>query len=316
MKTLIINDLHLGVQRQAGTTKESRLALENWMLQRFKYLLEMPHHRLIILGDLFDQRNVDEHIMKEVIDILNGERCVLVLGNHDLQGGAEDHKMSSAEFVGMIGGHDIIDTACLLDGFYIIPHLHDQAEFDRAVSQCPDNTMMLTHCNIDSPWTHGDHSLNLSLAQIDDLYKRGIHVIAAHEHAQRDYMYNVTVIGNQFPSSIADCQSGPKRCLIVEGKSFTSVPTWDATDYTTGIRASYHKFIEVTGEVEIAEYTGIVKKVSELRRNSDAFIIKNSVKVKEREVVKVDQEVTHFNIIEMLMDAIPEKIRGEVKLCI
>jgi DNA repair exonuclease SbcCD nuclease subunit len=321
MTMLIINDLHLGVERQAGTTKESRLALENWMLEQFAKLLEHPHDELLILGDLFDKRNVEEHVMAAVIKLLLKERKVaIVLGNHDLGGGTDDHKLSSAEFVGRIIQADVIKTQTIYNGFYIIPHLHNQQDFDRAVSQCPDDAAMLVHCNIDSPWSHGDHSLNLDLYQIVELHQRGIKVIAAHEHAQRDYMENVMVIGNQFPSSIADCQSGPKRCLLVEGNAVVSVPTWDATDYACSENIpmiNTHKFIELTGELSIADYTETVKAIAIVRRNSDAFIIKNSVKRVEIERgAMVDEAVTRFNIIEMLLSALPPEIKEEVKKCL
>jgi len=314
---LIINDLHLGVERQAGTTKESRLALEGWMLDQFANLLKIPHEEVLILGDLFDKRNVEEHIMASVIKILAKENVTIVLGNHDLGGGADDHKLSSAEFVGEILEAKVIKVPNFHRGLYIVPHLHSQVEFDGAVSGCPDNTTMLTHCNIDSPWAHGDHSLNLSLQQITHLHSRGVKVIAAHEHAQREFD-NVIVIGNQFPSSIADCHSGPKRCLLIKDGEILGIPTWDATDFSqsSSINSSSHKFVEVTGEVSIEEFQKVVKAVSTLRKNSDAFIIKNSVKILSLDAPDtVTEDVTRFNIIEMLLSVLPKNIRKEVEKC-
>ena len=69
-RILIINDSHFGVKRQGGTTPDSRKALDIYMMKEFVEILSIPHDEIIILGDLCDSRNIQEHIMKEVIEIL------------------------------------------------------------------------------------------------------------------------------------------------------------------------------------------------------------------------------------------------------
>jgi len=317
VRTLIINDTHLGVSRQAGTTRDSKISLEAWMLQEFKKLFEVPHDNVIILGDLCDSRNVEEHIMAEVIHILKGEDAFIVAGNHDL-GGKNDHNISSAQFIAKMSGSRWIDEPTVVNGRYILPHLIDQAAFDKAVQECPDNTIMLCHANIDSPWAHSDHSLNLTLQQIVELEKRGVDVISAHEHAKRDYQ-GVTILGNQFPSSISDCLGGDKFCHILEGDELTEILTWDCkSNFYQGpdVPTDHYDFIEITGECELSEYPTVVKSVGELRKDSSAFIVKNSVKVREFTAEVSKDEVTKFNIVEMLLEEIPEEYREEIKACL
>jgi calcineurin-like phosphoesterase family protein len=323
MRTLIINDPHLGVKRQAGTTRKSREELDRWLLGQFGKLLLQPHDRLIILGDLFDKRNVEEHIMAHVIGQLKDEKdCIIVAGNHDL-GGIDDRTISSAEFVAMMSGSYWLEQPEDIDDekIFIIPHMHSQDEFDRAVSQCPDNAIMMVHCNIDSPFAHSDHSLNLSIYQMKDLEKRGVDIISGHEHTKRD-IHNVSILGNQFPSSIADCIGGDKYAhVLVDHNDLVEIKTWDAkkgflrTDTLSSIEDS--QFIEIRKEVDtVSEYSDIVKEVAQFRRISDAFIVKNSVKVREILAVKSDEEVTHFNVIDMLIEELPGEFKKEVKSCL
>jgi len=317
MKTLILNDIHLNCRRAGGTTKQSRKDLEVWMLGRFKGLLEIPHEKLIILGDLYDRRHVDEHIMKDVIELLDKENCAIAVGNHDVGKGEDGNTISSCEFTSLMSDSTLIKAPIFSGGLYIIPHVSDQKLFDHAVQLCPDNTIMLTHANIDSPFAHGDHSLNLSLQQMKDLTDRGVDVIAGHEHTRRDVM-NVSILGNQFPSSIADCLGGDKFAHVLEDGVLTSIPTWTTDSYYEGseIPKGHYDFINITGECELVEYPAVVKAVAELRKNSDAFIVKNSTKVKEFEVAKMTEEITRFNIVDMLLEEINPDYRDEVRSCI
>ena len=55
---IVIHDLHLGVQRSAGTTPASATALTIWMQQQFDSILDRVNEDLVILGDLFDTYQV------------------------------------------------------------------------------------------------------------------------------------------------------------------------------------------------------------------------------------------------------------------
>lgn len=324
MKTLVINDLHFGVKRQGGATPQSRLALEEWMFSEFERLLEIPHDELIILGDLCDKRNVPEHIMLRLIELLRGRGCTIVLGNHDLQGVSGGVTMSSTELIaGSSESYLIKEPTLWNEGLYIIPHLFNQEEFDAALEECPGDVTLLVHCNIDNPFAVGDHSLNITNEQLDALAERNIHVIAAHEHQPRKYK-NVDVIGNQIPTSIADCLGDDKRALVLEDGEPTWVPFLKIDDvfidvpYTElGNGIPDKKFIRIRGECSQEEYPDVFLAVTELRKTSSAFVISNMVKI---EGVTVDSSVTEdveaFNIMELLLEQVDEEYREDVKLCI
>ena len=54
---LIINDLHIGAKRVAGTTPESAAKLRNYLLDAYARLLGL-HDDVLVNGDLFDTYNI------------------------------------------------------------------------------------------------------------------------------------------------------------------------------------------------------------------------------------------------------------------
>jgi hypothetical protein len=318
-RDLILNDLHLGVKRSGGTTQASRLALEEWMFQQFESLLDIPHDRVIITGDLFDTRNVPEHIMFRVIRALQSEDSVVVLGNHDL-GGINDHTYSSAEFVAALSGSVTVSVPVGFSGMYIIPHLFNQAAHEEAIANVPNDCILLTHCNVDNNFASGDHSLNLSADEMKILAEKNVRVLAAHEHIPRA-VGPVTIIGNQFPSSVADCLGDvDKRCAIIEDGEISFVKTWDKSDF---IEMRYDeiiptdcKFVRITGECAVSEYPAIIRDIAGYRKKSEAFIVACSVKPLTTVQEAGEQEVDQFNIVELLMGQIPEEFKEDVKSCL
>ena len=86
MTLRVLNDVHLGANRSAGTTGPSKLALKRAMLAQFHALL--PNSDLMILGDLFDSYDVAISDLLDVHDVLStwlakGHKLFLVPGNHD-----------------------------------------------------------------------------------------------------------------------------------------------------------------------------------------------------------------------------------------
>ena len=320
MKTLVINDTHLGVRRSAGTTMKSRQDLEDWMLAGFAQLLAIPHDRLIIAGDLFDTRVVSEHIKLEVMRMLAKEDYIIMLGNHDLGGVNDSVTLSSAEFIAAAQGRPVVREATMADELYLVPHLFNQQLHEEAVARCPDNALMICHCNIDNSLAKGDHSLNLSFDEIESLKQRGVKILATHEHHPRKFG-PVQIIGNPFPSSIADCLgAGDKRCAIIEDGEISFVPTWSRSDYQEMDWQDLHDttamFIRVTGECQVSETPAVVRAISDYRKKSSAFIVGSAVKTLTvtRELGEV--EVDQFNILDLVLQQVPEEFRSEVKSCI
>jgi Calcineurin-like phosphoesterase len=234
-KTLVINDLHLGVQRTGGTTRASADALREWGHQQHRRLLRLaPAHgcdRVIVNGDLSDVYDLplgqaleiymaaDEFMVSHPdIDL------VWALGNHDLS--KDSSRLGTVAFVAALLGMKhpdqfqmVSEPTMLEGGVYVVPHLPNQELFDLALSRVPEGEIyILLHCNYDNKFAmQSDGSLNLCRDEAKRLIKGGGTVILGHEHQQNEaFGGKLVVVGNQFPSSISDCLgSGGKRALVI-----------------------------------------------------------------------------------------------------
>lgn len=259
---IVINDLHLGVQRQAGTTPFSQLALKRFVMDEFRDLVSKADGHLIINGDLFDGFFVDPSVVIEVDRILTeylqtgygpilseylqtgyDPILTLVMGNHDAS--AKGDKTSSFHLLAymLVAKHgeavQVIDHTHGLSqvemNTWAIPHMLNQALFDleveKAIAARPGFGFLLVHCNIMSPFAeHSDHSLNLNEAQLDALVDAGWTLIVGHEHQARfTHGKRVIVTGNQIPTSVADCLNNPHNtkvfCRLTDRE-------WELIDWT------------------------------------------------------------------------------------
>ena len=346
MKVLILNDLHLGVRRVKGTTPESRLAMENWMFNTLEGLLEeLEYDAVVVAGDLYDKRTVPEHVILRTIKTFNQHTssggAVIMLGNHDEEGRASvnDNTISSAEMT-----EELLTNSMLVKGapmrfdekIYLIPHMFNQEEFDKAVEDCPENCFMICHCNVDSPFAVGDSSLNLSKEQIKTLKEKNVIVIAGHEHIQRD-LDNVWIPGNQIPTSISDLTNCEEKvCYIIDtdtlgvevftvfnARSYSPdgsrrvmeglLKEYDYKTLLSGGIANF-PFIKISGTCATEEWPDVLRAYSKLRKESEAFVISNKVEVPAYTVGSIsEKEVTDFNVVDLLISAIDEEFREEVK---
>jgi DNA repair exonuclease SbcCD nuclease subunit len=321
-RTLIINDLHLGVQRSGGTTIQSAAALRRWAHEQHRALLMEARfrrvERLVYNGDLTDTFDIE---LGDAIEIFADTRQFMMEnpdievvwgeGNHDLS--KDSSRMGTVAFIGRVleatfpGRFLLVEQPRVLDdGLYLIPHLANQTLFDAALAAVPEGTRyLLLHCNYDNTFAgQQDHSLNISRDQAKELTRRGITVILGHEHQGRELMGGKVVIaGNQFPTSIADClrhgdaqKDGRKYCLLLDASGeITKLKTWDPEQEPTGWYAEvdWHDlkdtteagrgFIRVTGTASGLEAANVIKEISYLRQRSASFVITNAVKVEKPE---------------------------------
>lgn len=318
---LIISDLHFNPRRGAGTTMETRVALEEWLLDSFEgFLTKTGHSRLIILGDLLDKVSVSEKTIKRLVQILSKEEeIILVRGNHD-EKSSRYGEISSLELISALLPNStlVFHETVELDQYYIIPHLFNQEAFDLAIEAVSNNKTVLLHCNLNNSFASGDHSLNITDQQVKGLLEKGCEIIMGHEHGSRDlYSSRVKVLGCAWPTSIADCLGGSKRALL----GGESIETWDSSDYqefhfTEDYTGSKARFISITGECQKTALVGVIRGVASFRAKSDAFIIKNGVKPPEADKREIDQEVTKLNIMEIFLGEIPEIYTEKVRSCI
>lgn len=287
----IVNDVHLGALRKTGTTPQSARALQEYLFTSFASHLAACKNDLIILGDLYDGGSCWEWVIP-VVDLLKDypKRVFLVPGNHDIRQGS----YTAFELLGEIllsWRSDVfyLDTPSTIDGdLYVIPHLSNQAAFDQALEDAPRDRVLLVHANIDNKFAAEKiHSLNMTAEQCAQFKM----VVAAHEHGFRRLgaaFGNTICLGNQWPSSIADCLTGDKfastlnieegHCVVHHSitwdrEDFAQIEVQAAADFVTAPRP----FVEYKGIVGHSELNGIVSLVRKERQNSGAYIIKNSV---------------------------------------
>lgn len=338
---LILNDIHLGVNRQGGTTPASREALRTYLFSSFRNAVENctePH--LLILGDLFDQFEIDGRDWVEAYlilsNFLSAEKSrflTLVAGNHDHS--PKGQKVSSFEMlcrvlkeqspfdVTVVG---IDDMACVDDGkthpegasVYAVAHASNQDTFQANLTSLltlvKSGDRVLLHANFNNGFAaESDHSLNLS-AETAQLYiEKGVSLYTAHEHQSRSALSGyVTVFGNQWPSSVADClNNNTKYMHVMDGKGVLPFATWDKfTGYAEidwrelTLDPSTRMFIKITGTASMNEAGDCISAIAKFRSKSDAFVVSNGVKIDgiaDNEALPESFEVTKaFDVLEFI----------------
>lgn len=335
---LVINDCHLGVQRTAGTTPASAAAIRSELQDAVRQtLLEHRSYDVLINGDLFDGYNVPMSDVLGFIDTANefakgGSTLYLARGNHDIS--RDSTRLSSFDFVCEVLTRmlpeqvEVIRQPRSIDGgCYVVPHAANQDIFDDWLAAVPDDRVVFLHANADNQFAQAsDHSLNVSEQQMLQLVKRGCRLVFAHEHQQRQLLNGkVVVVGNQWPSSIADCLGNDsKRLLIVHpDNSFEFVDTWHARDSYTEIDwrslpcEVTAPFVRVIGNASSVEAPDAVSAIARLRQKNDAFVIGNAVVVEGVEIgdaVQASVEaVQGFDVLAFLLEKLSAEHAGKLR---
>lgn len=255
---IIINDLHISVNRVSGTTPQSREDLRNYVFAAFDKLLDITDNDddLVILGDLFDSFDCDARDWLEAYRLLTAwcaynsfHTLYLVAGNHDTS--AKANRVSSFETMAAVLKGQFnnvfvvgIDDACTIVGspnVYIVAHHRNQELFDltlaKILEDCERGDYVLLHANYDNKFAErSDHSLNVSEAQTIEFTKKGVNLVFAHEHQSRVEIPHgtpadggsVVCLGNQIPTSVADCLgNNSKFYWALSGKGLQKFECWN-----------------------------------------------------------------------------------------
>lgn len=330
----VLNDLHIGVNRVTGTTAASRLALRGYVLDEFERLVHsVTGSDLCILGDLFDGPAVPNEDFARTYDILcnwlsaneyTTNTLYLVNGNHDLS--KDSSVMSSfqllADLIYTRGNVEHISRPGWLgkgaNRPYVIPHMTNQEEFQDALLQVPECGYLLLHCNYDNKFARkSDHSLNLDAGTAADVPAGTI--VIAHEHQQKTALAGkVQIIGNQIPTSIADCLGNDeKRFVRLHAKSFEYVSLGPVSSYYREFdwRNLYaptdsYPFVRVTGTATDAESASALQAVSKFRDDALSFVVANAIKIGETALDAASLEdalhsVQGFDVLPALRAMIP-----------
>jgi hypothetical protein len=343
------------VQRSGGTTISSAAALRKWALERYVELLktgaDLGCGRIIVNGDLTDVYDI---LLADGLDILVATRefleerpavqeLVWGLGNHDLS--KDSSKLGIVAFLGailsgwfpqrfrLVRSPEMVDID---DGIYMIPHVVNQEQFDLALSRVPDNVKyLLLHCNYDNTFAGAmDHSLNISREQVRKFRDRGMRVVLGHEHQHRTLMNgNLIIVGNQFPTSVADCLShgdaqkdGKKYALLIDGERAEHVQTWSRDDSDgwfaevdwqelSEVFEDGRGFIRVIGEATATQAADVVKAIAAFRQRSQSFVVTNAVKVEGLETggeeLTTQEDIRQIDVIGLLIEMLDDERQKE-----
>lgn len=314
---VVLNDIHLGVQRLAGTTLHSANMLRQAQFDWLNTMLIQTTDDLLINGDLFDTFTVDSLCLLRTYSLFSSWLTIssgtlyLARGNHDYQPKAD--KISSFDLLASLlkaahAGRVVIITEptliCEKRRFYVIPHMPNQDMFDEALHDAGDlsNHVLFLHANYDNHFAvQSDHSLNVSEAQAKAHEATGNLLFFGHEHQKRVMLGgSVYIAGNQWPSSVADClahgeaqKDGNKYAHVITvtdtGPQIEAIPTWSGDAFTMWdwqrLREGdmpdpdTYQFIRVCGDALAEEGEEVVNLIARLRKVSNAFVITNAVRV-------------------------------------
>ena len=350
---LVINDLHVGVQRKGGTTPQTQQALRNYIRHGLQWLLDNEDHEIAVNGDLFDAFTVDIVEVMKTYDIFaewleGGVRTLnMIQGNHDAN--PRGDKVSSfhllCHFLKARFGNavNVLDSGFAEIGFnpcdngavFCIPHMPNQDMFNIEVEKAINSVRvgsityyLLLHCNYKNTFAeHADHSLNLSDDQVGRLIMAGWNLVIAHEHVGYELRSGrVRVVGNQVPSSVSDCiGDDEKNALTIKDGVATYLPTWrskgsfaeidwrELDDADEGL-----KFIRVVGECTAEQSAEMVNAVATLRQKHGAFVISNAAKVDglaaiEDGVADSLENLATFNVMDELAEVLTSEELDKVK---
>ncbi len=337
-KLAVINDLHLGAKREGGTTAASAAALREYLLLRYQSLLDVTELDLLINGDLFDTFSIDLGDLLKAYDItcawLEKTDRILLLsnGNHDI---AKDSTKTSsfALFAGLLERAypdkvKVINDPTVLPEYdaCVIPHLINQETFDAAIEAVEPCSKLYLHCNYDNPFAvHSDHSLNLSEAQAKKLPVEFI--IFGHEHQAKTALQGkVIIVGNQFPSSVADCLGNDKKFMLV---GLTLMEVWAHAYATQGLLPvnfqeqdwqnlqNGPRFVRVTGKASAQQAGDVIAAIARFRATSDAFVITNAVEIAgldDNESLSVSlEQIKAFSVMDALLEILTPEEGAVVK---
>ena len=324
----VINDIHIGAVRSAGTTTASQLSLRKHILASFQKLLP-TRSDLLINGDLFDSYSAPMADVLTTFEHLSdwlhehpAATLYNVAGNHDLS--RTSNVMSSFQFLGRLLSRQFparyvhIEQPTETPYGYVIPHLTNQDAFNQALEAMPKTRRLFLHCNLGNKFAEtADQSLNLSLPVLDTLPCD--EVILGHEHKYR-IVNKAVVLGNQIATSVADWLGPDKyyadlteythlfRCAE-KAKEFTQLD-WQE------LKVTDHKFVRVTGSASADQAFEVVSAINKFRKQSEAFVVSNAVDVTSDDgnVFSANLEsVKAFSILKSLKESLTEKEFDKVK---
>jgi len=288
---IILNDLHISCQRSSGTTTASSAALRAFTLDSLESFLVRVDEPLLIAGDLFDTWQASLSDVLRTYQVLQnwlvkGHKLIVMAANHDLS--TDSSKVGSLQFLMALFADNlnvqfvIHKGAWVGEGMYCVPHVYNQDLFDRELDQVPECDVLFLHANLGNNFAaQSDHSLNVAKEQLDRLPAKLVYF--GHEHHARE-LGKAFVGGVQWPTSISDClDRKDKFAYRLTGTTLEPLLTWSSDLYEEidwrEPKDSEAQFIRIVGSCTPEEAADMANMVVRYRKQSDAFVVGNAVKV-------------------------------------
>lgn len=328
---LILNDIHIGVQRKAGTTPASQAAMRDYLFKSLSSVLtDSQESHLCIPGDLFDEFEVSPRDWLQTYMLLSSwlaggyNTLTLIAGNHDHSPKAERQssfqvlaKVLNCQYgddkVAVVG---IDEWSLVGTGVIALAHCSNQDVFNAKLEEIINypqlQPALLLHANFDNNFAvESDHSLNVSKEWAGRFAEKGVTLIFAHEHQARE-IGNVKVLGNQWPTSVADCLGNDAKYahvlnLTQDGISLKPIETWhmhhefgfmeiDWRHLGPIAETNVAGFVKVVGEAKRSEASEVINAIAAYRKAapSETFVITNGVKIEG--IVEVEDLPQSFEV--------------------
>ena len=346
---LVLNDIHLGVKRNGGTTPASREALRHYLFTAVEEMfIDTTETHVLIAGDLFDQFEIEgrDWVQTYLIfqDWLSGNptrKLTLVAGNHDWS--PKGTRVSSFEMLAKVLTEQFspdqihvinIDQWAPTGDCIALAHCSNQDIFEQKLGEVMEKVTtgdrVILHANYDNNFAvESDHSLNVSKEQAQAFANKGATLYFAHEHQARTELGgSVVVFGNQWPSSVSDCLNNDEKFAHVFGGSVEKVKTWGKVDevgYTEVdwadlmLKPDFNPqgFVKVTGTASSNEAGDCLSVIAKFRARNAAFVITNGVKIEgvlDNESLPDSFEATKaFDVMSFINSNLDERQQTAVK---
>lgn len=336
-KLTIINDLHIGTIRTAGTTPQSALQLRRFLLTELERMLGEIDTDLLVNGDLFDKEVVPLADVQECLRIFinwlaKGKKLVLAGGNHDLPKNSSIKsvfqffsKLMVSLFPGRV--QHVEDLTEIQPGYWVLPHLANQDLLNDRLSRVPEAKLLFVHTNYANNFAvQSDHSLNISPEQISEC--KAEVVVFGHEHQTKTAMAGrVFIPGNQTPSSISDCigcQADTKFYTVINDDDKPELVAFAPTDFKEvdwrqlSDTRPVERFVRVGGTAVPDEGAQVAQTIARFRSSCEAYVVTNAVQMQtsadavEQFAESLDS-VQRFDVLSALLELLNEEEGSAVK---
>jgi DNA repair exonuclease SbcCD nuclease subunit len=300
-------DPHLGVNRIAGTTQESRTRLSKLIYFSVMRILVSNDYDTFCLGDLFDSYSNPENVIL-LGDAVFRNVTKVMAGNHDISNRL--NAFGSFELLRTLHHDKAWYTPFGESGVYwhytpdaalaAIPHVSSQELFIESLELAEKDAtahsnvfkVLLLHCNFDLRHEVSDTTLNLSMEWASRLSHSFDIILLGHEHAPRKItglQDKVFVLGNIHPTGFADISDKFTYQLNPRTGTMTKTKVWSMQDLYLECdwkslqdsleAAEGRQFVRLMGSMTQQEVPILARLVNKIWQQGDSLAVRVDVQL-------------------------------------